>query len=147
MRNKTWLAAVLVAVAVSPALADSKGIVDYRQGVMRANAGHMAALKAIFIGGQKQFLSQAVVHGEAIAKLAGSIPDMFPSGSTHRNSNARPRIWNDWDDFTGRAQTLQRLADEFVKAARSNDTAAMRAAFLKMGREGCSGCHEKYRKD
>ncbi len=147
MRNTTWLAAVLVGVAVSPALADVKGIVDYRQGVMRANAGHMAALKAIIIGGQKQFLPQAVVHGEAIAKLAGSIPDMFPSGSTYRKSNARPRIWNDWDDFNGRARTLKHLAEEFVKAARANDEAAMTQAFRKMGQDGCSACHEKYRKD
>lgn len=88
-----------------------------------------------------------MIHGEAIQKLAGSIPDMFPEGSTHQKSKAKKDIWRNFEDFTAKARNLERLAGEFVRAARAGDEAAMTAAFRKMGKEGCSGCHEDYRKD
>ncbi|MBN2701922.1 MAG: c-type cytochrome [Methylohalobius sp. ZOD2] len=147
MKHKHWFAVILAFSVLSPAFADVEAVVEYRQGVMEANGGHMAALKAIFIGGQKQFLPHAVEHGEAIAGIAESIPDMFPPDSTHRKSEARKRIWRNWDDFVARARTLERLSLDFVEAAKSGDETAMTQAFKKMGKEGCSACHERYRDD
>ncbi len=147
MTPKVFLFTGMLITVFGNALADVKEVVAYRQGVMKANAGHMAALKATLIGGQKQFLSQAVIHGEAIQKLAGSIPDMFPPGSTHRKSKATEAIWRNFEDFSAKAKNLERLAGEFVQAAKSGDEAAMTAAFKKLGKEGCSACHEAYRKD
>ncbi len=145
--KKRWFAAVLAAMVLSPAFADVKAVVAYRQGTMKSFGGHMAALKAIFADGQKQFLPYALAHGEAIAGLAKSIPDMFPPGSEYRKSAAKKQIWQNWDDFVARAQNLERLAREFVQAAKANDEAAMGSAFRKMGQEGCSSCHERYRED
>lgn len=142
-----WFAAILAALVLSPALADVKAIVAYRQGTMKAFGGHAAALKAILADGQKQFLPDALAHGEAILGLAKSIPNMFPQGSEYRKSAAKKQIWQNWDDFVTRAQNLERLAEGFVQAAKGNDEVAMRAAFQKMGKEGCGGCHEKYRED
>lgn len=145
--KKRWFAAVLAATALSPAFADVKAIVAYRQGTMKAFGGHTAALKAIFADGQKQFLPDALAHGEAILRLSKSIPAMFPPGSEYRKSAAKKQIWQNWDDFVARAQNLERLAQEFVQAAKANDEAAMGSAFQKLGKEGCSACHERYRKD
>lgn len=145
--KKHWFVAVLAALAFSPAWADVKAVVAYRQGVMKSFGGHMQALKAIFAEGQKQFLPSALPHGEAILGLAKSIPAMFPEGSEYRKSAAKKEIWKNFDDFNARAQNLERLAQEFVQAAKGNDEAAMKTAFQKMGKEGCSSCHEKYRKD
>ncbi|GAB6067715.1 cytochrome c [Methylothermus subterraneus] len=145
--SKRWLAVMLGALVGSSALADVKAIVAYRQGTMKALGGHTAALKAIFAEGQTQFLPDARAHGEAILRLSKSIPQMFPKGSEYRKSAAKKEIWQNFDDFIARAQNLERLAEAFVQAAQANDAAAMQAAFQKMGKEGCGGCHEKYRKD
>ncbi|MCX8048998.1 MAG: cytochrome c [Methylohalobius sp.] len=145
--NKRWFVAVMAAACISSAWADVKAIVAYRQGVMKSFGGHMQALKAILAEGQKQFQPNALFHGEAILGLAKSIPDMFPQGSEHRKSAAKKEIWKNFPDFTSRAQTLERLSQEFVQAVKGGDEAAMKAAFQKMGKEGCSACHEKYRKD
>ncbi len=145
--KQRWFAAVLAATVLSPAFADVKAIVAYRQGTMKSFGGHAAALKAIFADGQKQFLPDALAHGEAIAGLAKSIPDMFPPGSEYRKSAAKKQIWQNWDDFVARAQNLERLAAGFVQAVKEGDEAAMKAAFQRMGQEGCSSCHDKYRKD
>lgn len=139
--------AILVAMVLSPAFAEVKAVVAYRQGTMKAFGGHMAALKAIFTDGQKQFLPYALAHGEAIAALTKSIPEMFPPGSEYRKSAAKKQIWQTWDDFVDRARNLERLAQEFVQAAKGGDEVAMQSAFQKMGKEGCSSCHERYRKD
>lgn len=136
-----------LAVVFSSAQADVQDLVAYRQGVMKANAGHLAALKATLVGGQKQFLPQALVHAEAIAKLAGTLPQMFPENSSHPKSDALPAIWRDWKDFTAKAKNMERLANALVQSAKVNDEAAMASAFKKLGKEGCSACHEKYRKD
>lgn len=147
MTIRLFLVTAVTVMITGNALADVEDVVAYRRGVMKANAGHMAALKATLLGGQKQFLPQAVIHGEAIQKLASSIPDMFPEGSTHRKSKAKKAIWRNFGDFTARAQNLERLAGEFVQAAKAGDETAMTAAFKKLGKEGCSACHEDYRED
>jgi cytochrome c556 len=145
--QKRCLIGVLTVLTVSSALADVKAIVAYRQGTMKALGGHAAALKAMLVEGQKQFLPYALPHGEAILALSKSIPEMFPKGSEHRKSAAKKEIWQRWEDFVARAQNLERLAQEFVQAAKGGDEAAMQAAFQRMGKEGCGACHERYRKN
>ncbi len=145
--KKHWFAAVLATTVMTPAYADVKAIVAYRQGVMKAFGGHAQALKTIFADGEKQFSANALSHGEAILALSKSIPEMFPKGSESRKSAAKKEIWQNWDDFVARAKHLEQLAEGFVQAAKEGDEAAMKAAFQRMGKEGCSACHEKYRKD
>ncbi len=129
------------------ALADVEPVVRYRQATMKANAGHLAALKAILLEGGEAFLPQAAFHAEAIAKAAPLLPAMFPEGSLSEKSNARPEIWKRWDDFTQRAKELERLSQALLRALDSGDRKAAARALVDLGRNGCGECHRRYRLD
>ena len=55
-------------------------------------------------------------------------------------------IWEQWTDFEGHAKTMGELAAKLETAAASGDQAATLAAFAALGKNGCGGCHEMFRK-
>jgi cytochrome c556 len=122
---------------------DVEAIVDHRRGVMRATSGHIRATTAILIDGVG-FEDSLPMHAGAIAALLADIPALFPEGSVHANSEARPEIWQSWDTFGERAQTSADRARAFEEAVRGGNRQAMVQAFRAIG-ETCGACHDDYR--
>jgi cytochrome c556 len=79
---------------------------------------------------------------EKIQADAAKATALFPPGSTHPDSRAKPEIWSDWKDFEARMKDLGTAAGAVAAAAKSAGDVS--AAANKMG-ESCKGCHEKYR--
>ncbi len=122
---------------------DVEALVDHRQGVMRAVSGHMAASAAILLDGAP-FEDRISLHGTALAGLLTDIPDLFPEGSAHDESDARPEIWEDFGTFTDRGQETMERAAAFGEGTQGGNQAEMTQAFIALG-DSCGACHESFR--
>lgn len=120
-----------------------EALVDHRQGIMRAVGGHMAATAAILFDGVP-FENDLGVHGAALSGLLGDITALFPEGSAHEESDARPEIWEDADTFDERSRTTGDAAAAFAEAVQGGDQAQMIQAFSALG-DSCGACHEDFR--
>jgi cytochrome c556 len=123
----------------------AKGVVAVRQATMDANAKHMNAVKAILTE-DPQLLKHVAFHAQAIAEAAEYAPEMFPQGSTQPPTAALPAIWEKPDQFQQAAERAHGLAEKLAETSRGGDVPATLAAFAALGKEGCGGCHETFRK-
>ncbi len=120
-----------------------EALVDHRQGVMRAVSGHMAASAAILLDGAP-FEDRISVHGAALAGLLADVPSLFPEGSAHDESDARPEIWEDSGTFSERAQDTEQRAAAFGEATQGGNAMEMTQAFISLG-DSCGACHDSFR--
>ena len=120
------------------------GIVAYRSIVMKSLGAHSGALKSILTD-QTELIDQAALHANTISETAKLIPAMFPEGSDNEPTEALPVIWEDSAGFEAASQNLAELAAAVATASESGDVQGTLAAFAKMGKEGCGGCHDKFR--
>jgi cytochrome c556 len=123
----------------------AKGVVAVRQATMDANAKHMNAVKAILTE-DPQLVRHVAFHAQAIAEAAEYAPEMFPPGSTQPPTDALPAIWEKPDQFQQAAERAHGLAEKLAETSRGGDVPATLAAFAALGKEGCGGCHETFRK-
>ena len=79
---------------------------------------------------------------EKIQADAAKITGLFPPGSTHPKSRAKPEIWTNWTKFEADAKALQTNAGALATAAKSggNVNAAADTMF-----DACKSCHEDFR--
>lgn len=79
---------------------------------------------------------------EKINAAAGRITGLFPEGSLHPRSRAKPEIWKNWAEFTAIAQRLQDTSARLVTAAKEKGDmdAASKAMF-----DACKSCHDQFR--
>ena len=144
------LAVGIVGIAVGTAVLaqdqpKATGIVAVRQASMKANGDHMTAIKAILTE-YPQLLSHIQFHAEVIKETLEYAPDMFPPGSDQQPTWALPVIWSDQAGFKAAAEKAEKLAEQLVDAAKGGDAKATLTAFAALGKEGCGGCHQTFRK-
>lgn len=152
IRTTALAAGALLAATAGLAVAQdwqSSGILAYRQAEMKVLGAHAGAIKAV-VTDQRDMLANVPRHARDIAAFARILPDAFPEGSgpgtQMGDTDALPIIWEDRAGFEAKAQNLAELAEALAVAAESGDPAATLQAFATMGKEGCGGCHETYRK-
>lgn len=141
-----------VGIVAAPAFsAGSADIVKKRQETMKEMGGHMKAIKAFVETGEGSAADIARRAAE-INEISMKIPDLFPQGTSLNDvsdpeTGAKPDIWKDFAKFKAAAGNLGELSHELEHVA--SDSASRQdigAAFGKMGKEGCGGCHEPFRK-
>jgi len=148
-----WTTRLLTAAAVAAVTAglaaatlaqdDAEAIVEYRQSVMSAQAGHVGAVSRV-ARGQVDLMPHVVDHADALQSTAAMIPDIFPEGSTGGDSRALPAVWEDWEGFVEASDRLEQAATDLRDAAEAGDRAGVAQAFAAVG-QACSGCHQTYR--
>jgi cytochrome c556 len=137
------LSLALAGLIALPALAQ-EGAIKYRQSVMKAVGGHMAAMGAILkgTGGQARDLK---VHANAMAALATVAANAFPEGSDFGMTRAKEVIWENPVEFK---KVVQVFIDESAKLAKITTSGKFKAAaaqFLHLGKNACATCHKKFR--
>ncbi|UXZ55574.1 cytochrome c [Halomonas sp. 7T] len=68
----------------------------------------------------------------------------FIEGTGGRGSDARPEIWEEWDDFIAGFQDLEQKVSVLVEAAEQEDYRAATRAFSELSLS-CRSCHRAYR--
>lgn len=121
------------------------GIVAVRQATMKANGDHMAAIKAILTE-DPALVDQVEFHAVAIEAAAEHTAALFPPNSSQPASWALPTVDSDQAGFKAAADKAHDLAAKLAEAAQGGDAKAILAAFATLGKEGCGGCHQTFRK-
>lgn len=141
-----------IGIVAAPAFsAGGADIVKKRQETMKQLGGHMKAIKAFVETGEGSAADVARRAGE-INEISMKIADLFPQGTSLNDisdpeTGAKPEIWQDFAKFKASAGTLGERSNGLqTVAAGGASREDIGAAFGKMGKEGCGGCHEPFRK-
>ena len=96
--------------------------------------GDMAAGKAAFDG---QAASRAI---GGLTGDAARVTDLFEPQANDPASESKPGIWENWDDFTSKA-------DKLFKVVLTSDVSSPEALQASMGKIGgaCKACHSTYK--
>ena len=127
----------------SLSLADSKGIIKYRQNVMKATGGHMGAIVDI-LKNRLPLADHIVDHARAIQQNSKMTLAMFPIGSGLGDTKAKPVIWENWSKFESAVKAFVRESSKLVKVAESGDMKALAKQVRAIGK-ACGGCHKNFR--
>ena len=128
----------------SSSLADSKGIIKYRQNVMKATGGHMGAIVDI-LKNRLPLADHIVDHARSIEQNSKMTLAMFPKGSGLGETKAKPTIWENWSKFESAVQDFERESVKLAKVAESGDIEALAKQVRATGKT-CGGCHRNFRK-
>ena len=141
MKLKTIAAAMLFGCLFAGAVS-AAGEVEKREGMMKQIGGAMGALSAIAKGTKPYDAEVVKTSVTTISTNAKAFPDQFPAGS-EAGSAASPAIWQNFADFTAKANKLGADADA-VLAQLPADQAGVGAAMQTLGAD-CGTCHQAYR--
>jgi cytochrome c556 len=141
--------AVLAIGAVGALAADKEQVIKDRQALMKQQGGDMGAIKGFL--DDKADLAKATAAAADLTETMKKIPDAFPPGTAGPNPEGKfttkPEIWSDWQGFLAERDTAASKADALVTAVKGGDKATIQAAFADMGKNGCGGCHGKFREE
>jgi cytochrome c556 len=118
--------------------ADDQDIRDYRSHVMKTLGEQLAALNQITQG--KAPAGDVAAQAEVLSITAGLAKIAFtpkvPGGE------AKPEVWDKWDDFSKRLDAMVAAASDLAKTAKLGGVAAVTP---KLSGLSCKGCHDDYR--
>ena len=124
-------------------------LIKQRRDQMKELGEHMRAV-IDFIKGVKDDPDEVKVHTAKINLIAAQIPVMFPEGSGMDDglgveTGAKAEIWKDWNGFEASAKFFSVEAAKLDALSVSADRSTLAPQFMKLGKEGCSACHESFR--
>jgi cytochrome c556 len=118
--------------------ADDQDVRDYRSRVMKTMGEQFGALNLISKG--KAPAGDVATQAEVLRITASLAKSAFepkvPGG------NAKPEVWDKWDDFSKRLDEMVAAADDVAKSAKQGGVAAVTP---KLSSLSCKGCHDVYR--
>jgi cytochrome c556 len=137
---------ILAAAVVSVAFAHeghkhATGVVRERMEMMTDMGKRLLATSKRLRANQD--LESVTNDARAIHELASKIIALFPPGSTQSPTAAKPAVWQEWDDFTAKAKSLEKESERLMNT-NAKDGDALRAQFRAVAFT-CDGCHEKFR--
>lgn len=135
--------ALAIAAACLPSMAHdhATGVVEERMDMMEVMAKRLKVIRERI--DSKRDLAAIKADAEAIASHAPHLAHLFPPGSMQKPTDARGRIWQNWNDFERKATALEVESKKLVNTS-ANDLAAL-STQARAVTEACGGCHEKYR--
>lgn len=124
---------------------ENQPILDYRQRVMGSIRGSMANIGDMLKYKMPYSSQHFQTHAKNISDYAKLLPDAFEKKIAEGRTDAKPAIWNNWDDFVSKANALSDAAAALATAAEGGDARAMMPQVSELG-NACRNCHNEYRK-
>ena len=124
---------------------NSDAVIKYRQGVMKAQGGLMAAMAQI-VRGKVQYDARLPAYAQALQGIIKDIPDMFPEDSDFGETDAKAEIWENSEEFRNAADKAVNEVETFQKTVATGDKKAIGGQFKELA-DACKGCHKKFRKE
>ena len=133
-----------VCIFGNTSLADSKGIIKYRQNVMKATGSHMGAIVSI-LKNRLPLKSHIVDHAHSILQNSKMTLAMFPKNSGIGDTKAKKAIWENWSKFESATKDFIGESTKLAKLAESGDMKAFAKQVRATGKT-CGSCHKYFRK-
>ena len=149
MIKRPVLIATVVSVTACAAVAfahtGATGVVKERMELMKSLSDANKELTAMVRGKIAYDAGKAAALASQIAAHAEKMKSQFPKGSNKHPSEAKNAIWENWPDFSAKADSLKSSAATLADAAKSATSGrAIARPFITMTRT-CGDCHELYR--
>ena len=144
------VALAIAAIGSTGALAvDKDQVIKDRQALMKQQGGDMGAVKGFL--DDKNDLATATAKATDLIDVIKKIPSVFPPDTGGPNPEGKyttkPEIWSDAKGFSAAVDTATEKATALLAAVKGGDKTAIQTAFSDMGKNGCGGCHEKFREE
>lgn len=147
LRKLSLLLVVFLALALALVQAQEEEAPElgYRQRLMKGHGASMGSIGDIMKYKLPGGSAHVAVHANNISEYATLIPDAFKKDISAGKTDAKPEVWQNWDDFVAKANAVNVASTELAAAAAGGDTRAMMPAVKALG-DACRGCHNEYRK-
>jgi cytochrome c556 len=153
MKQTRLIAVLAVAVAVGgfwagagPAQGAGNVLQD-RQALMKQQGADAGVVHAYLEGTAPKAKAEAAAA--ALTDTTRKIPEVFPEGSGGTSPDgkfaASPKIWSDWQGFLAAQNNAVQKSFALAAAVKTGDKKKVAAAFADLGKNGCGGCHGKFR--
>ena len=137
---------ILIFVTISSIAFAHSGVKDKnvkeRMMVMKAMADNTKIIGQMLKGKTSFDENEAKLALERLSSLSLKTPKVFEVNATDPKSEAKPSIWDEFDEFTKLSQDLAEATE--VLAGSVSTINDLRPA-LKRVSSGCKACHSKYR--
>jgi len=121
------------------------GVVKERMELMKSMGDRMKEMGDM-VKGKVAFDSASIAaSAEEIKQAAPDIAHLFPEGSSHKPSEALPRIWEKRGKFDELTENMILEAGKLNDVAIAGDRRSIMVQFTKLGKT-CSSCHTDFRK-
>jgi cytochrome c556 len=155
MRSSLKLLALGAVLAIGAACStgalavDKDQVIKDRQSLMKQQGGDLGAVKAYL--DDKGDLAKATAGATDLIQTMKKIPDVFPPGTEGPNPEGKwapkAEVWSDAKGFLAARDAAASKADALLVAVKGGDKAKIQTAFAELGKDGCGGCHGKFREE
>ena len=146
------LALLVAATLPASAADDPANVVKYRQTLMKATGAHLGMVASV-VKGEVSFTDEIPGNAAALVTisqmLVSNLQQLFPEGTDEAGgfeTAALPAIWQNWSGFEAAATKFEEEVTKFAEVAQGGDMATIGPALGALGKNGCGGCHEDFRK-
>jgi cytochrome c556 len=145
---KSYSACVLaLAMVLAPSVAISHSDLKnpqtrYRHQVMKAATSHANSLKEL-VNYKLPFNGQHKIHAEALRIFFNNLPALFPQNGDYAESDADPKIWQEWDRFNAISREGADAAAILARTTSPESPEALDA--YRSLRHSCKSCHDSFR--
>ncbi len=147
---RLWKTLLLVPILCLLALAgayaqDDEMVIQYRQKVMAGQGNNISSIGDIMKNKLPHSATQISLHAKILAEYSDLIEGAFEKNVSAGATDAKPEIWQNWDDFLAKAKALGDASSKLSEVAQGGDMRAIMTAVQAVG-DSCRGCHNPYRK-
>ena len=120
----------------------SEKVVELRQSSMKTMVSHVRSLGSMAKGKSEFNLDEVKISFDGIAAQADQAIHLFREEKTTPFAEAKAEIWQNYEDFSDKANMLKQVAMKFSDSVDSVEE--LRDSMMTIG-QGCKACHSKYR--
>lgn len=137
----------LSTTAIAQGNISSEDAIEYRHSIMEVIVWNFKPMVAM-VKGKIPFDAQVFANRAANVAFLSQMPlEGFIPGSDKGDTEAKPEIWTNWDDFKAKMIEFQEESAKLAEVAKTATTVKeITPQFAKTG-EACKGCHKKYKED
>ncbi|MBU2937269.1 MULTISPECIES: c-type cytochrome [Pacificibacter] len=142
MKKILTASAVFISLSIGAIAHDgveNQAVAD-RMAAMKAIGGSMKTLGDMAKGATEFDAAAAQAAVDTLEAQSGALPALFEAQETDPESEAKPEIWTNWDDFVSKANSLNAAA----AAITITDASSVGPALGAVG-GSCKDCHSEYR--
>lgn len=147
---KMGMAGLLVCGAGSVVAQDAKPekAIEYRKAVFEVMAWNFKPLGEM-VKGKIPFDKAAFAkHAERVGMLSSMPWEGFVKGSEKGGkTEAKPEIWQKWDDFKAKGETFEKEITKLVEVAKTAEKLEDVKAQFGETAKTCKGCHDEYKEE
>ena len=139
----TLVSTVLLGVESAQAHQGATGVVKDRMDRFKASKESVKQIKKAL---KTKDWNAIQKEANALQQWALEMSNFFPEGSNGKPSEAKDKIWSDWEGFLRSVGSYQEGTEELVKASSKQSLEATATAF-KATLKSCKACHNEFKAD